>query len=318
MKQKVSMIILSYRNIAGIYETLDSVFEQDYENIEIVISDDGTKGFEEEIDKINAYIEKNKKENITNVIINAIKENGGTVKNINSAIRKSTGKYIKVLSAEDTFSKKEALRLYVDFMEKEKVLIAFAKMRGVTPTGEFKYELLSCESDYDLLKSLNVEQTKNRLFRRNFLPAPAWMIDRELFETVGEFREDVRLIEDYPYWIYLCLKNIRFGYLDEVMIDYKLSGVSSAGSYSEMFMNDMFVIYDKYIFPYDKRFGILQPVYNALKRAGLNYYMSCARWKKMTKAQKVWSRIKYFPFHMLVTLQNMNNRRVNKKINNRK
>lgn len=317
MKQKVSMIILSYKNIAGIYETLDSIFEQTYENIEIVISDDGTKEFKSEIEKLEEYIINNKKENITNYVINAIEVNGGTVKNINSAISRSTGKYIKVLSAEDTFSKKEALSEYVEFIEKEKVLIAFAKMRGVTPAGEYKYELLSCESDYDLLKSLSVEQTKNRLFKRNFLPAPAWITDRELFEKVGLFKEDTRLIEDYPYWIYLCLNNVKFGYLDEVLIDYKLSGVSSAGSYSEMFMNDMFVIYEKYIFPYDRRYKIFQPVYNMLKKAGLNYYMSQARKSKMTKGKRMWCAIKYLPFHMLVTLQNVNNNRKNKKINNR-
>ena len=62
-------------------------------------------------------------------------------------------------------------------------------------------ELLACESDYNLLKGYSVEETKNRLFKRNFLPAPAWIADKRLFEEYGLFLEDTRLIEDYPYWI---------------------------------------------------------------------------------------------------------------------
>lgn len=315
MKELVSVIILSYRNVQGIYETLDSVLSQKYENIEIVISDDGTPDFEKEIPSIEKYIAARRKDNIRNIIINNIKVNGGTVKNINSAIRRSGGKYIKALSAEDTFSADTALQDYVDFMERNDFKIAFAKMRGVTPDGEYRYKLLSCESDYNKLKGYTVEDTKNRLFKRNFLPAPAWIIDRELFSRYGLFREDTRLIEDYPYWIYLSIKGVSFGYIDRVLIDYKLSGVSSGGSYGKLFMDDMLVIYNKYIFPYDRRFGVLQPVYNALKRAGLNYYIAEAKRSEMTSEQKVMYRIKYLPFHILVKLQNFKNDLNNKRIN---
>lgn len=303
MEDLVSVVVLSYKNTAGIYETLDSVMSQTYPNIEIVVSDDGSPAFEEEVEKIRLYVETHEKGNISGLIVNAIKVNGGTVKNINSAIRRSKGKYVKVLSAEDTFVTEDALETYVSFMKQHEYRIIFAKMRGRTPDGEYKYELLSCESDYDLLKSYNVEDTKNRLFRRNFLPAPAWMIDRELFEEHGLFPEDTRLIEDYPYWITLTLKGEKFGYLDKVLIEYKLSGVSSAGNYSEMFMKDMLVIYDKYIFPYDRRFGPLQQLYNGLKRAGLNFYMAETRRKNMTPGQRIWARIKYLPFYVFVKLQ---------------
>lgn len=318
MKDMVSVIILSYKNTEGIYETLESVLAQKYDNIEIVISDDGTPGFSKDAGKIQSYIESNKKSNIKNIVINAIEVNGGTVKNINSAIRKTQGRYIKILSAEDRFSGEDALDKYVAYMENSDVKIAFAKMRGVTSEGEYRYELLSCESDYDLLKGYTVEDTRKRLFRRNFLPAPAWITDRKLFEENGLFPEDTRLIEDYPYWLYLSMRGVKFGYIDEVLIDYRLSGVSSGGFYGEMFMKDMMVIYDKYIFPYDRRFGIFQPVYNCLKRAGLNFYMSQARWSKMTKSQRTLARIKYFPFYVLVKWQNFMINHKNKRIGGKK
>lgn len=308
MRDLLSVIVLSYKNVEGIYETVDSILKQDYSNIEIVISDDGTPEFAKYLPELEKYLETNKKENISNIVINAIKVNGGTVKSVNSAIRLSKGKYIKLLSSEDKLANERALSTYVAFLENNNFDIAFAKLRGVTPEGTYKNELLSYDSNFEELRKYSIEQTHKRLFSRNFLPAPGAFFSRRLFDEVGLFPEDTRLIEDYPFWLYLCMKEIPFGYIDEVLIDYKLSGVSSAGSYSEAFMKDMYVIYNKYIFPYDKRFGILQPIYNMLKRGGLNYYIAEAKRTKMTTVEKVYSRIKYLPFHILVSLQNFSNK----------
>lgn len=300
----VSIIILSYKNLEGVYTSLRSVFDQTYHDIEIVISDDGTPDFESRITQLKDFISQNKKDNIKNIIINSLKTNVGIVRNLNTALSKANGKYLKPLSAEDTFSCSEALNIYVDFMEENSSQIAFAKLRGIAPDGSIRTELAACESNYDLLKTYTPEDTLKRLYRRNFLPAPAWIIRRDLFDEYGYFLEDTRLIEDYPYWIYLSKKGVHFDYIDKVLIDYKLSGVSSAGKYSMSFMDDMQIIYDKYIFPYDTRFGILQPIYNLLKKGGLNYYKAEANWDNYTAHQRFTLRIKYFPFDLLVKTQN--------------
>lgn len=310
----ISVIILSYKNINGIYETLDSVLKQTYNEIEIVVSDDGTPEFPELEENIKNYITERKRDNVKNIIIHSLKVNSGTVKNINSAIKCASGEYIKILSAEDCLKDKDALEKYYNFLAHSAYLICFAKMRGVTPEGSYKYELEACESDYDLLKSYSVEQTKNRLYARNFLPAPAWFARKKLFLEYGFFPEEIRLIEDYPYWCYLVSRGVEFGYLDEVLIDYKLSGVSSAGSYSEMFMDDMMKIYDIYIFPYDKRYGRLQYVYNLLKKEGLNYYMAKARWHRLSKKQKFFVYLKYGIFYLYTGMQRLNNNWKNKKM----
>lgn len=312
-KKLISQIILSYRNLPGIYETLDSVLMQDYPYIEIVISDDGSPEFEDEIPKIKRYVQEHKKDNIKNLVINAIAVNGGTVKNINSALDCCTGEYIKILSAEDCLSNETVLSDCYEFLQAEHALICFGKMRGVLPDGSYKYELLACESDYDLLKSMTVEQLRNRLYARNYLPAPAWFARKELFEQYGKFPECARLIEDYPYWCHLAQEGVRFTFLDKVIIDYKLSGVSSTGVYGEQFMNDMFAIYDTFIFPFDTRYGVLQPVYNRIKKAGLNFYMSKARWEKMSTGAKVKSYLKYGIFYAYTGWQEFVNQRDNRK-----
>lgn len=304
-KDLISFIILTYRNFDGIYDTLDSIFKQDYPMIEIIISDDASPNASEELPKIREYIDLHKGDNITNVIINAIKENGGTVKNMNQALKLANGEYIKDLGAEDELNTIDALTKYKEFLDGSGCYVCCSKLRGVTPEGEEKLKLASCEDDYDTLRKYSPLELRDRLFVRNCLPAPAFFMKKELFEKYGYYDEDIRLIEDYPYWLHLCTEGVKIGLMDERLIDYKLSGVSSAGHYSKMFMKDMLIIYDKYIFPYDKRYGIMQGMYNRLKKMGLGAYIAIAEWDEYSVGKKILSYIKYGVFFAYIKLSNL-------------
>ncbi len=309
----LTFCILTYRNFDGIFDTLDSLFQQDYPCIELIISDDGSPNYEEYIGVIKQYVDQHKSKNIVEVRYNRMIPNVGTVKHINAVFRMAKGAYIKDLGADDVLSCSDALSKYVSFLKNNDYEICFAKMRGVRPDGQYVYNLAACENDYNLLRSLSVEQTLNRLFARNFLPAPAWCAKKTLFTKYGYYSEVTRLIEDYPYWIHLCRQGVRFGYMDDRLIDYRLNGVSSGGFYSEKFMDDMVSIYENCIFPFDKRFGILQPLYNQLKRMGLNTYYAKARWGECSIGQKISAYLKYGIFFFYIWLGNQKYEKMNKK-----
>lgn len=311
MSKLITFCILTYRNFDGIFDTLSSLFEQDYPAIELIISDDGSPNYGEYIEGIKEFVDNHKKNNVVDVKYNRMDPNVGTVKHLNAVLAMAKGEYIKDLGAGDTLNCPDALSRYVKYLEQNDCDICFARMRGVRPDGTYVYHLAACEDDYDLLRSLTVEQTLNRLYARNFLPAPAWCGKKELFEKYGYYSEITKLIEDYPYWIHLCRKDVRFGYIDDRLIDYRLDGVSSGGFYSEKFMDDMVAIYDNCIFPYDKRFGILQPCYNWLKRMGLNAYYAKARWSGYSKVKKVIAYLKYGVFFAYIWLGNYKYKKMN-------
>lgn len=298
----VSVLVLSYRNIDGIWPTLESILSQDYPNLEIIVSDDGTEGFEGVAPDIGRYIAENNRGNVVNSEVYTLKVNQGTVKNANAAVERSRGDYIKTISPDDCFTCDNAISKYVSFMQSEGCLVAFAKLRGVDDEGCFVYKLAACEDDYNMLSHCSPEEISNKLYARNILPGAAEFFDRSVFDRYGLFPEKIRLIEDYPYWLHLAAQGVRFGFLDEVLVDYRLSGVSSSGHYSVAFMRDMYAIYDEYIFPNDRRFGAIQPLYNKLKKWGLDYYMSEARRDEMSTASKILNRIRYLPFHCLTRL----------------
>lgn len=302
VKGRISFIILTYKSFKGIYDTLESVFIQDYPDIEIIISDDGSPDADEELDKIELFIETKKTVNISNVIIRRGKENLGTVKNINEAIKLSTGEYIKDIGADDTLAEKDVLSKYKRFLDDNGLLICCSKLLGIKDNGERVYKLASCADDYDVLEKMSPFELRNRLFQRNCLPAPAIFVKRELYERYGLYPEEYRLIEDYPYWLRLCAKGVKIGFLDERLVEYKLSGVSSAGHYSEMFMKDLKLIYENEIFPYDKRYGIFQKIYNQFKRDGLSTYMAKAKWNEYSTGKKFRVGLRYFPFFLYIKL----------------
>ena len=305
----LSILLLSYNNLDGVYRTLDSVFAQDYPVLELVVSDDCSRDYASQQVRIADYIESHRRENLQSVHWVSHPENVGTVRNMNDAIRASHGDYLFSISPEDELAHDQALSHLVRVLEENDRDICFGKMQGITPEGKTVSYLPSCESDYDLLKSYTVEQTRQRLFTRNYLPGACKILTRRLVEENGLYPESIRLIEDYPDWLMLTKNGVPFAYLDEVILRYQLSGVSSAGHYSETFMKDMFIIYDQFIFPYDHRYGPLQGCYNAVKRQGLRFYIAKARWPKLSPGKRFLLRMKYLPFFCFTGLQNLHTAR---------
>ena len=106
MSQKllVSVIIPVYNGINYLQEAINSVFAQTYENVEIIVVDDGsTDGTWALIESCNSKIRSFKK------------ENGGTASALNLGIRNAFGDFISWLSHDDLFMP-EKLEKQVEFM----------------------------------------------------------------------------------------------------------------------------------------------------------------------------------------------------------
>lgn len=311
-KGLISFVIPTYRRFDGVRDTLRSLFDQDYPRIELILADDGSPEYETELPGLQAFIEENRTPAVVRVVYHHLAENQGTVRNVNSAYRLAEGEFLKDLSPEDTLCRPDALSRYVRFLRESGALCCFSRVQGVRENGEIVRHLASSAEDYDAMAAMTPDQLRNRLFARNCLPAPAFFARTELFRKYGYYPEEVRLVEDYPYWLRLCERQVRIGFLNEVLVSYRLSG-SGMGSYSMAFMRDMDVIYDQFIFPYDRRYGALQPVYNAVKRAGLNAYKDKAAWDEYSARQKAAAILKHGPYFAYIRLGEARMNRLNRK-----
>ena len=100
-KPLISVIVLVYNNDKYLCELLDSIFEQDYENIELIVSDDHSDSFDAE--KYRQYIKSGARENIVSGFININEQNLGTVAHYEKMRKQCHGEYITIISADDAY-----------------------------------------------------------------------------------------------------------------------------------------------------------------------------------------------------------------------
>lgn len=238
----VSVIVCCYMNFEGIFQTLDSIFEQDYDNIELIIADDGSDNYEIEIPMIKQYIDENKRPNIKSVIYSRLTKNLGTVKNCNAALKKATGKYIKFLSPKDDFYDSKSLSSFIVFMKNNHYKIVEGKSWSYHyETGDYIGDVpnsatLACVNYADAAKQLSWQ-----LNRHSFVSSVALLFEKELLEEQGFFDERFRLIEDYPFLIKTFQEGIAVRALDQYMMKYDVSGMSRSREITpvvQMFLDD--------------------------------------------------------------------------------
>ena len=110
----ISIIISSYRQMHFIFLAIDSVLKQDYPNIELIVTDDGTDDFN--ITDVKHYIECNNRGNISRIKVLKNSVNVGTVKNLNGALAVVEGKYVMFLDGDDLHAA-QCISKAADFME---------------------------------------------------------------------------------------------------------------------------------------------------------------------------------------------------------
>lgn len=219
MEKLVSVVILTYKNFSGIEKNLNSIFEQDYPNIEIIISDDCSENFD------LSYIEnllKNKSVNIKKIEIIRNTKNLGTVKNFNNAIKNSTGDYILPLSQDDSFYSKNTITKIVDSFGESLVISGIRKV--VSEDGIEKGELPSIE-EREILKYRKLYNYL--ILNGNLISGASTYYKREVFDKYDFFDENLFLLEDMPYYLKLMRNNENIKILDFSTIKYGDNGVSS-------------------------------------------------------------------------------------------
>lgn len=109
----VSVVIPAYNHEKYIKETINGIINQTYQNIELIVLDDGSKdNTVQEAEKLHAACEKR----FARFYL-ATKPNEGTSKTLGRLIAEAKGKYI-YLNASDDIAKPEAIAKLADFLER--------------------------------------------------------------------------------------------------------------------------------------------------------------------------------------------------------
>ena len=188
-------VIIPVRNGRNyIHEALDSVFRQNYSNIEILIIDDGSDDYE--------YTELEKLDN--RIIVHRLSGDGVSHAR-NFAMELARGEYFAFLDADDVWFPGKLIA-QVGYCERHPqagcVFGGFTKWERDS-TGEFP-PASSLAIDCRALTANDPKRSGwiyTRLLMGLLVGMNTAMIRREVFDQLGGFDESMRIGEDYMFWL---------------------------------------------------------------------------------------------------------------------
>ena len=198
MNPLVSVAIPVYNNGATLKETVDSVLEQSYRPIELVITDDDSR--DSSWDIISAIEEL---PGIT-LVRQRNDNNLGMSGNWNKALGLCTGKYIKLLCADDLIDK-DLIKREVEILEQDPDILsvesdtAFVNSEGKVRGRYLRYKKKGKVSGKEIVRF--------SLFSRDYLGAPLANTFRADTKTRREgFDTGFKYILDYEFFARLAIE----------------------------------------------------------------------------------------------------------------
>lgn len=193
----ISVILPIYNVEQWVKESLQSVCDQDYRNLEIVVINDGSK------DSSRAICEQIAKQDSRVVIID--QENGGLSAARNSGIEKSQGEYIVFVDSDDLISRNHISSLY-------KCMQSHETMIACTVMTRFEGEFNAAKDEPMICQVYSSEDAVKEIFYQGRFDscAQAKIYARELWDDVrfpvGYLHEDLPT----TYKVFLKAKSIAF------------------------------------------------------------------------------------------------------------
>ena len=204
----VTIYVLTYRRFHHLYSNIDSIFKQSYGNIELIVSDDGSDDFP--LKEVREYIEINRKENISNVIVLANKENVGTVKHANKALRHAHGEVLIPLACDDEFYSDDVVERIMNRYKEKSFNMLVTTRYGVDGGGGFVRYWPHREACGIIEEWSRAEMYCAMAEARflDFASGSVMTMRTDFFRSVGPFDERYKYWEDGPF----LLKTLRLGY----------------------------------------------------------------------------------------------------------
>lgn len=217
---KISIITAAYNSAKTIDDTMRSVLEQTYGNIEYIVVDggstDGTmdivRGYEKHFQGRLKYLSEQDK---------------GIYDAMNKGIRMASGEVVGLLNSDDYFTAHDVV---------EKLAAAFDDSDVDAVYGDIHFVHAGRPDK-------TVRYYSSKFFhpiwlRFGFMPAhPSFYLRKEIYERVGGYRLDYQIAADYEMMVRLFVVNrIKGVYLSKDFVTMRLGGASTRSIRSRMIL----------------------------------------------------------------------------------
>lgn len=205
---KVSIITISFNSEETIEDTIRSVVDQSYSDVEYIIVDgaskDGTMG-----------IVKKYEDGISKTISEPDK---GIYDAMNKGVKAATGDVIGILNSDDVYSNSEVLHKIVSKFDKEGSDAVYADLVYVDRQNTDEVKRYWKSGDY-----------KEGIFKRGWMPPhPTFFVKKKCYEKFGVYNTDLKSAADYELMLrFLHKHKISVSYLPEIITKMRVGGESN-------------------------------------------------------------------------------------------
>ena len=204
---KVSIITITYNAKNTIFNSLNSVFNQSYKNIEHIIVDGGSKDNTVKICKEFNHISK------------LISEpDKGVYDAFNKGLKLATGDVIGFLNADDTFYNENSIQDIVDAFSNNETDIVYGNLDYVNKEGK-------------VIRNWISKPYENGLVKKAWMPAhPTFYCKKEVYDRLDGYNDSFKIAGDFELCLrFLEINNIPSYYLNKKLVNMLVGGISNSG-----------------------------------------------------------------------------------------
>lgn len=215
----VTIITVSYNSESTIKRTIESVLNQNYNNIEYIIVDNLST--DKTLNIIKSYATKFKNKNFIYRWIS--EKDNGIYEAMNKGITNATGEIVGIINSDDWYAKDTIKTVVKKFSNKNTDIVY----------GDVNYIINFKNKTYYKVEhsKRNLKGLKNHMCIHH----PTAFVRKDIYYKVGMFDINFKITGDWDFISRCYTKNLKFKYINEVLANFTYGGLSSNYTYNYIY-----------------------------------------------------------------------------------
>lgn len=229
-KPLVSIVIPVYNGSNYLQQAIESALNQTYENIEIIVVNDGSTDGGKTAEIAKSYGER---------IMYIEKSNGGSSSALNEGIRRMNGQWFSWLSHDDLYKPQKIEKEIEAIMaSNEEKCVAIANTCIIDEHSKLKDEIRKIRTS----KVYKWSEAFEHLYLKYAIDGCSVLIPKKAFQEIGFFREDIIYINDMDYWQRLVFNGYSFVALEDILTCTRMHSEQVTNKHPELFVKESKVL----------------------------------------------------------------------------